>query len=140
MPMVAMTVMIIAINYGHSALLSSNVPLSQRSDVEDVIPALEEPRGQGDFFYAPTTLCIHPCMGRRVEGHQEKLPRPVTRADIAGWAGGSQAQRSPTAPDRGHSICKGPERRQQGIWVSFQGSCETEGVFWKQGLPVGVAG
>lgn len=35
-------------------------------------------------------------------------------------------QRSPTAPDRGHSVCKGPERRQQGIWVSFQGSCETE--------------
>lgn len=60
-------------------------PLSQSSDVEqDVIPALEEPRGQGDFFDAPTTLCIHPCMGRRAGGHQKKLPWLVTRADIAG--------------------------------------------------------
>lgn len=84
MSMVAMTVMIITINYGRSASLSSNAPLSQSSDVEqDVIPALEEPRGKGDFFDAPKTLCIHPCMGRRAEGHQKKLPWLVTRADIA---------------------------------------------------------
>ena len=46
-PMTAMTVMI-TINYGHSALLSSRAHPGQRSDGEsDIVPALEEPRRGG---------------------------------------------------------------------------------------------
>lgn len=83
---------------------------------------LGSPKGARGSFYAPTALSIQPRMGGEGTIIRKSFPRLVKL--IPQDEQGAARNRTGPAPDRGHRVCKGPERRWPGAPSRVPGRLE----------------